>query len=555
MTIERLKGGEMKKARLVVLSTLLLIAPLAAQNITVVSPNGGETLTLGQNGAIVWTAPGVTNNVKIQLIKPGGALVDVIAPSLAPGSSPYSWIIGQTGSGTATAGSYKVRISTLNGAVMDESDNSFTLADAVEPPEPGGAKTIVVTSPNGGESWPSGGMRNITWTTANWSGTVRLSLTQNGVYKGAIAKGLPSAPGAYAWEVGTTDKGSAGIGEGYKVQVSREYPGMTPHALLADSSDISFVIVLPRPDQPTSLAENIQVSIPEEGKAYEYGTDLCINQGRCVRVPIAWVSSQPGPFQLDLMDGGHVALSLLVHNDPPASGTTYSTKFLFTTQNSKPGWYRIRVRSTNGKASGSSGKFQLKYKLWDLTLQPKVMNKYHKQTKRYEYIGTLNSSGTGTSFQEKPGYIRIGFENHYDSSGSTYSYLGFLFRSRVIFDLSQFKNRKGYFKEAKLQIAGRESHHTAPANIDMSDCDVRFFILAEPWPGGDFFAIPGNLIQNFPAGAPNDFDIPEWATAWANGASPNHGLLIAGAMEKMNHDNLYCVNYYKLQLKVQFQEE
>ena len=65
----------------------------------------------------------------------------------------------------------------------------------MEPPQPGGKPTIVVTSPNGGENWRSGVTKNITWNAANWTGTVRLELWQNGVDKGDIAIGDPFFPG------------------------------------------------------------------------------------------------------------------------------------------------------------------------------------------------------------------------------------------------------------------------------------------------------------------------------------------------------------------------
>ena len=41
----------MKKVQLFAISVLLLLAPLAAATITVVSPNGGETLVLGHDMA------------------------------------------------------------------------------------------------------------------------------------------------------------------------------------------------------------------------------------------------------------------------------------------------------------------------------------------------------------------------------------------------------------------------------------------------------------------------------------------------------------------------
>jgi hypothetical protein len=541
----------MRKAFLAVAIIVLWLAPLAAQAVTVSLPSGGD-VAMGSVMQIVWTSTGVSGGFRIQLTRPGGGLVGPLMNNVA--GSPQNWTVAAP---ALVGEQYRVRVRALNDSAAGESA-VFTVISG-DPVNPGGKPTLQLLSPNGGESWPSGGTRNITWTAANWSGNVQISLYQNGVSKGVIAS-VPSEAGTYPWTVGTISKGSIGTGAGYRVHVSRVYSDMKPHAALVDASDGDFSIGFPAPDQTAPLAENIQVSVPEEGRVFEYGTDFCINKGRCVSVPIQWAAGDKGPFQVDLLEGGNVKMPLAV-TDLQASGTTHSAKFLFTTQNSKQGWYRIRVRNTDGKAGGLSGKFQLKFKLWNIEIAPSIMNRFFYQNPEGS-VAVVNKITTEYC-PDKPGFSRVGFFNSINSprteGGYKRYYNGVVFRSRIIFDLSQFQKLKGHFSMAKLLVI----KHTQGAKVvrgwglpkDPADCDVRFFILAEPWPGADFFAIPGNLIQNFPGGAPNYFDIPEWAAAWARGASPNYGMLLVGAMEKMNHDNLDCINYYKIHLQVQFQEE
>jgi hypothetical protein len=157
-------------------------------------------------------------------------------------------------------------------------------------------------------------------------------------------------------------------------------------------------------------------------------------------------------------------------------------------------------------------------------------------------------------FPEIPPNTQVGFANwYYSNPDGTWSYAGLVFRSRIVFDFSEFKNLKGYYSEAKLLIKQNEGGNSQ--FIDPADCDVRVYVLEQAWPGGDFFNTYGNhLIQNFPNGIPNDFDIPDWATAWTNGTSFNAGLLLVMAMEKMNHDKLFAIRRYEILLKVQFQE-
>jgi hypothetical protein len=134
----------MKKIWFVIFMVFGLSAISWAGSIAVVSPNGGETLVLGKPWPIVWTAANLAVNVKLQLIKPGGAIVGLIATNQAPGASPFAWTIGQTASGIVAAGSYKVRVSALDNSVLDESNNSFLISEDTAPPDnpPGGAVAV-----------------------------------------------------------------------------------------------------------------------------------------------------------------------------------------------------------------------------------------------------------------------------------------------------------------------------------------------------------------------------------------------------------------------------
>lgn len=58
----------------------------------------------------------------------------MLAENVAPGSSPWSWLIGQTQTGSLPAGgSYKVRVATMDGSVQDVSDAPFLLREGPKP--------------------------------------------------------------------------------------------------------------------------------------------------------------------------------------------------------------------------------------------------------------------------------------------------------------------------------------------------------------------------------------------------------------------------------------
>jgi len=103
-----------------------------AGTITVTRPVRG-TLAWGDVCAIHWTAQRLNDRVKIQLIRPGGALVARLANRLDPGSSPLRWTIAPP----AVAGeSYRVRVSAMDNSTLGESE-IFSIAGANNPGNPG----------------------------------------------------------------------------------------------------------------------------------------------------------------------------------------------------------------------------------------------------------------------------------------------------------------------------------------------------------------------------------------------------------------------------------
>lgn len=206
----------MKKLIGIVALFILAAGLPAAQTIVVTAPNGGETLTIGQTMHITWTASNVSQNVKLQLIRSGGALVGVIANNVAPAPGTFAWTIGQYIGGTAAAGSYKVRVRTMDNAVEDASNADFTIAGGTVTPPQG---TLSLTAPNGGESWSQGAATTISWTGANLSGSNRLELWKGNARIGVIKNNLPAATGSFPWQAGVSAAGMAAEGTDYKVKV------------------------------------------------------------------------------------------------------------------------------------------------------------------------------------------------------------------------------------------------------------------------------------------------------------------------------------------------
>jgi len=206
---------------------------ITAPGISVVTPNGGESWQDGTARIIRWSYtgnPGAT--VNIELLK-GGSVAAVIASSVSMGSSgsgSYLWNIAKN----QTAGDdYRIRVtSAANAAYTDASDSNFTIT---------GAETeIVLTSPNGGETWARGSGQTIRWTyTGEPGAAVKLELLKAEEVVAIIASGVDlgtNGSGSHACTVPKTQL----PGSDYKVRITSTSDGS-----YADTSDAAFSIMPP----------------------------------------------------------------------------------------------------------------------------------------------------------------------------------------------------------------------------------------------------------------------------------------------------------------------
>ena len=131
--------------------------------ITVVNPNGGQSLTPGQTYLITWTnTPNVSGVYEISYSSSAGS--GSIASNVTGNS--YLWTVPNL-----PANNYRITVSDYNnGCKNDRSDADFT----VLPLAP------LVTYPNGGENFQVGQSFNITWNTQTYySSTVRIEYSSD----------------------------------------------------------------------------------------------------------------------------------------------------------------------------------------------------------------------------------------------------------------------------------------------------------------------------------------------------------------------------------------
>lgn len=117
-----------KKALILTAALAGLAVAALGQSITVTAPNGSESWLLGDPVTITWTATGLTGNVRINLIRTGGAVVGTIASSVPVADGSYLWEAGVLTTGAADAGeNYLIRIRSTGTETADNSNAAFAL--------------------------------------------------------------------------------------------------------------------------------------------------------------------------------------------------------------------------------------------------------------------------------------------------------------------------------------------------------------------------------------------------------------------------------------------
>jgi hypothetical protein len=205
--------------------------------LTVTSPNGAESWEVGSSQNITWNSMHTSGTVKIEYSADNGASWSDINVS-TPDTGSYQWTVPNDITANAL-----VRVSDLDDYPTDISDALFNIV---------AVPTLTIITPNGGESWEGGTVQNITWSSVNTSGAVKLEYSaDNGASWSDIIASTPDT-GSYPWTIPDTSTGNA------LVTIS-DTDGNGP----ADTSDVVFTIT------PTPV---LTIISPNGGESWEGGS-------------------------------------------------------------------------------------------------------------------------------------------------------------------------------------------------------------------------------------------------------------------------------------------
>jgi hypothetical protein len=170
-------------------ATYTTAGPFIISGVQVTAPNGGETLSSGGTYTIQWETIGDVDSVGIHYSVNGGGWLLVVND--LPNAGSYSWTVPNNPST-----SVNIRVGkndTFNGS--DVNDDPFTIAG------------IIVTYPNGGETFTLGVPEDITWEEIAITSDIKIEYTLNG---GADWYPIPGATGIAAetltfnWDLDTS---------------------------------------------------------------------------------------------------------------------------------------------------------------------------------------------------------------------------------------------------------------------------------------------------------------------------------------------------------------
>ena len=259
------------------------------------TPNGNESLYPNNNFNIQWTAAN-SNLIKIEFTSDNGLNWILVADSVNAQQNSYAWTVPNIPSNQC-----RIRITDIETpSNNDISNNTFTI-NAIP--------TIVLVTPNGGESYSVGDICSIQWTGTNLNGGIYIEASYNNggtwQYISWVLGTLTS--GSYQWTVPNTITNQALIRIKYW-----DYPSTN------DVSNATFTISPP----------NFAIVTPQGNETY-YPTN---------QVHIQWYSNNISLLNIDYsVDNGNSWISEAVNYNASLSS------YLWTVPNSPSTQCRIRI--------------------------------------------------------------------------------------------------------------------------------------------------------------------------------------------------------------------
>jgi hypothetical protein len=392
-------------------------------------------------------------------------------------------------------------------------------------------QSITVTKPASGETWYQSQTREIIWTKlGNMPDTVKISLKESNspVIVLEIADGVSNS-GSYSWPI------PASVAPGqYKIRVK------VKNSTIVDDSG-AFTIA--------GAAASITVTKPAADERWHRSNAYAVTWTK--------MGTMPDSVKIDLYDKNGTAVVKPVAAGAPNTGTYSWT----VPGDTVLGEYRIRVKANGANVQGDSGVFHIAL----VGMTPGTVATARKAFKKglvqkitvarkpqiTNWLGT-HSFGTSNpippaAWQGRPKcdaasntLAEVGAEWFaYD-----YYRVGVLYRSRLVFSLSDLQGQAADLLEAKLKL--RQVSLVRSGDTNDASCGQSLCVLLAPWSSFDHIQIDriGSLHW---WKSEYSVDVTETVKKWLNGSLANHGFLLFGA-EAATSKNFSCFSCFEASL-------
>lgn len=153
----------------------------------VLSPNGGEALKTGSQVSLAWNSI-CTDSVELSYSTNNGATWTLVAAAVPASPAAYLWTVPPT---PTMLGRLRVR-SFPDTALSDQSDAQFTIFNS---------QFMTVLSPNGGEIWKSGALKEISWSSGLVTHVAIDFSPDGGSSWQSVAADTPASATPVTWQV------------------------------------------------------------------------------------------------------------------------------------------------------------------------------------------------------------------------------------------------------------------------------------------------------------------------------------------------------------------
>jgi hypothetical protein len=520
-----------------VLSLLVLAISGWSQSITVTVPAAGAVWKQGETKTIQWTSQGNTGaNVRITLRAPGQAEAVLEIVQSAPNSGSFGWTIPDS----VPAGSYSIRVKsttqiTGNGGIFSIAEKSGTV------PFP----FVTIQEPEADAVWLRATSHAIKWTKIGPQPlNVRILLMDTALANvvHVIAESAPNS-GTFAWQV------PASVADGsYRLRIAS--PDGAKHRE-SGSFKIASKLIQRREQPAVQGLFQIKVTVPTEGLHFTIGQEFIV----------AWETKTAGPYHIDLMgeDGKTLIMPLALTPGKSFGPDKYIEGNIHPEQNTQvtlaTGWYRIRVRGeTTG--SGLSPRFHITGPKVEVLEQ--LQGTYHDRHSRRRINEDMDWQPDMQTAFSAPGKARVGGD--FRSEKRTSSWVGFIFRSQVVFPIESIDMTGKTLKDAWIYMqetterTGRIGEACGIEPYPMPTArGWKVYGLTGPW-SGPCIETPGYEVGQIPSHVNEHvIHITDLVRGWLDRSKPNHGLIIGSRFEPFPEGSCFlALSWYKVTLNMKF---